>query len=708
MAQPYPISRETREEAIFFGDGGAVYGPFALKIFDVDDVEVWTKATDGTWTIATPTVAKVDPAQAFDEFTITFAVNIPLTTKIKVLSARTHERSAGVTSGTKLSADALEKELTKQGTILQELRRDISRSVQSEFGAAGYKLSDDLTDGQVLMKDGARLVPGPNAQDIALAQGYAETAAAVAAALPPIVDGSMMVDEGGERKTKTLAEVNEKLGVFDTQADASAATIDATIHRVRLGDGSIYTDTNEGSAPTFASNGGTRTWYRVADVGSFPSRSDFISALPLDQLRECTANGLRYARYATGYPEIDDAPGWFPLGEPEFEHYGGSAHSDLPPYAEIYHKYDYAAHVQLDVIKIKRAKLNTLRALTPPIDDPADGEVTREKLPTLASRHGAMAVTNFMAFRNADGTAGWDNDQLVPNGFLITDGQVVSSWVNGTNLDRTEGFTLQLDGTMKRRTRGVGDAADYVADGAWLGASWGAWIVEDGVNVSSAGSAYFDTGRSARTLIGTNAEGDILLFTFQGSSSSFGPLYSELFALVTAEGATDCYLLEGGGSSQIWWGSYYACPSSDTSYYEERTMPSALGIFCAIQEYDSGYKQIPLASGFTPNADVGVRFRQVGATVHFEANVTGTFSVTPALVTDSEVSSDTTVKNYLWQFGRYLPKDGNGVARGYVAGATGVGGTWNTGNGIFMRKLNSGDTTTYLAGSASWSARHAK
>lgn len=180
MAQPYPISRESREEAVFFGDGGAVYGPFALKIFDIDDVEVWTKASGGTWTIATPTVAKVDPAAAFDEFTITFAAVVPLTTKIKVLSARVHERSAGVTAGTKLSPDALEKELTKLGTIVQELRRDIERAALSEFGVAGYRIADDLVDGDVLMKDGGRMIKGANAALITQAEGFAEVASVAA------------------------------------------------------------------------------------------------------------------------------------------------------------------------------------------------------------------------------------------------------------------------------------------------------------------------------------------------------------------------------------------------------------------------------------------------------------------------------------------------------------------------------------------------
>ncbi len=256
MAQPYPISRESREEAIFFGDGGAVYGPFALKIFDIDDVEVWTKADGGTWTIAAPTVAKVDPAIALDEFTITFAAVVPVTTKIKVLSARVHERSAGITAGTKLSPDALEKELTKQGTILQELRRDIGRALKMEYeaGASGLAVAAVIGDGHALIKEGNRLVEGPDAAQIASAE--ANGAIAVANALI------------------AAAYANNQM-VFDTSALAAAAEVPVITRLVRLnggaargdGYGGLFTDTDNGGAIAFTSSGTTaRNWYRVADV----------------------------------------------------------------------------------------------------------------------------------------------------------------------------------------------------------------------------------------------------------------------------------------------------------------------------------------------------------------------------------------------------------------------------------------------------------
>lgn len=184
MAQPYPISREAREEAVNVGSGVATYGPFDLKIFDIEDVEIWTRpAAGGPWSLVSVVVTKTAGA-AFDTFSITFPAPITSATQYKVLGARVPARSAGVTSGTKLDPDALEKELSKIAAALQELRRDVGRGIQVQFGA-GYTMADDLPDGATLMRSGGRIVEGPDASEIQAAQGYSVTAglAAVAAQL---------------------------------------------------------------------------------------------------------------------------------------------------------------------------------------------------------------------------------------------------------------------------------------------------------------------------------------------------------------------------------------------------------------------------------------------------------------------------------------------------------------------------------------------
>lgn len=141
---PYPLPRETRESEIDVGDGTAgPYGPTTFKVFDILDVEVWAKAdgedffSDVTGDV---TVAKTADA-GFDTVSVTFDDAVPATTEFVIRSARTHERSVAVTRGGAIDSDQLEKELSRQGSVLEELRRDISRTVQTDPGVDPVRIA---------------------------------------------------------------------------------------------------------------------------------------------------------------------------------------------------------------------------------------------------------------------------------------------------------------------------------------------------------------------------------------------------------------------------------------------------------------------------------------------------------------------------------------------------------------------------------------
>lgn len=158
---PYPLPRETRETEVRVGDGGKTYGPFGFRIFDIADVRALVKPEGAdAWTPAEATAAKVG-GHALDHFTVTFAENLPATTRYVVQAARVHERETAVTKGGVLRADELEKELSKQGSVLEEMRRDVDRAWKAPFGSEA-----DYID----------------AADIAGAQAAAETATAAAGA----------------------------------------------------------------------------------------------------------------------------------------------------------------------------------------------------------------------------------------------------------------------------------------------------------------------------------------------------------------------------------------------------------------------------------------------------------------------------------------------------------------------------------------------
>lgn len=134
MSNPFPIPRSIRQTDVLVGNGGKIYGPFEFQVFDIEDVVVWSRAStaDAFAKDDTVTIAKVS-GQPFDYFTIEFATSVPATTDFVVSSERVVERSAGVEMGTMLDLTALQKELSKQATVLQELRRDLDRALKVQF-----------------------------------------------------------------------------------------------------------------------------------------------------------------------------------------------------------------------------------------------------------------------------------------------------------------------------------------------------------------------------------------------------------------------------------------------------------------------------------------------------------------------------------------------------------------------------------------------
>lgn len=134
-------------------------------------------------------------------------------------------------------ADDLNAEQDKIFMIMQELSRDNSRAVKSEYGVEGLIISSALQDGDTLMKSGNYIVAGPNAEDISSAQQYAQEA-------KDARDLSIAWAEGtepggpGTKSAKEWAEFTEDLiddifiPHFLSVSAASAATIPAGVKRI--------------------------------------------------------------------------------------------------------------------------------------------------------------------------------------------------------------------------------------------------------------------------------------------------------------------------------------------------------------------------------------------------------------------------------------------------------------------------------------------
>ncbi|ATN34729.1 hypothetical protein ACO34A_13060 [Rhizobium sp. ACO-34A] len=172
MTNPYPLPRFIRQTNVLVGSGVAVYGPFAeFRIWDVADIVVLAKAAgDEEFLPVAVTVEKVSADEAFDFFTVDFGAAVPDTTQFVIYSRRLHERSAGVMDGTRIDPTALEKELSKQATVLQELRRDVNRSVAVDFYAERAEDAQDAAEAAAATAVGAAaLFPTVGIDDAGLA-----------------------------------------------------------------------------------------------------------------------------------------------------------------------------------------------------------------------------------------------------------------------------------------------------------------------------------------------------------------------------------------------------------------------------------------------------------------------------------------------------------------------------------------------------------
>lgn len=134
---PYPLPRQTRESDVLVGNGSAgPYGPSQYKIFDIEDVTVWTRpagALSFSDVSAGCTITKTSNAQ-YDTFSVTFWEPIPASTEWYHSAKRVSARSLAVTRAGSLDAPQLEQELSKQASSLSELRRDVDAVPRFRIG----------------------------------------------------------------------------------------------------------------------------------------------------------------------------------------------------------------------------------------------------------------------------------------------------------------------------------------------------------------------------------------------------------------------------------------------------------------------------------------------------------------------------------------------------------------------------------------------
>ncbi|MDE0921518.1 hypothetical protein [Aurantimonas coralicida] len=222
MTNPYPLPRETRETSVISGDGRATYGPLNFKIWDGVDVVAFVSREAGGFAFEAVTVEKTS-AQPLDDFSVTFTPALQAGDLAFVQAKRVHERLTDVIRGGALSGAALEAELSRQGTVLQELRRDLDRAFALGPGTNAPPPLGPLQGGRTIAvsADGARLEYGLSTPELIELRDAAEAAR----------DAALLTNGSGARYVFS-AETNDadpgdgKLRLSATQ-QATALTIRA-------------------------------------------------------------------------------------------------------------------------------------------------------------------------------------------------------------------------------------------------------------------------------------------------------------------------------------------------------------------------------------------------------------------------------------------------------------------------------------------------
>lgn len=311
-------------------------------------------------------------------------------------------------------------------------------------------------------------------------------------------------------------------------------------------------------------------------------------------------------------------------------------------------------------------------------------------------------VINASAFKNADGSTGWGNDLLVPNGIHIENSKVVTGWEYANNTARDQACCLMSTGELKRFYRAETTAAEMADLGAIWGQSWGGWLVYEGVVPDDFETSVInDSGKSAKTIICQMHDDSISFILIEGMTGSYGATSAEAGQIALSIGAKSAYNLDGGGSTQCFWGDTYAVPSSDAI---SRTLSSFFIVNTPIVlPYDSGFISVAhnelLGSKVVDAKKPPLYLRQVRDNVTLYANFNVAMQTGISAITDGSSVPQ-----------RYRSGSGSNARSICFGGGGGLFRFYQGGGaylGLFsVDAVNNAQLPTSIIGSCDWYTEH--
>lgn len=371
--------------------------------------------------------------------------------------------------------------------------------------------------------------------------------------------------------------------------------------------------------------------------GSVSEQKLAEGAVATSKLADGSVTTPKLADEAVTTPKIDDEAVTLQKLDPTIQAKLNYLSATKAPAARVERKTTASyGGITYDVITVTGGQRIVTKKFGPDVDP--TGLVTRRTPREISKTMGYPVVINADRFSAPDGGSYTTSAQALGRGLQIADGTAYREWQEGTSA--TTAFVYMSDDTYRVATKADDQAAgktaqDWVDEGAlWSVCAW-YFAVIDGV-----AQTLVDDGPSARTIMGRKSNGDWVFILVEGVTGAYGIQYSQVPALCIAEGLHVAYLLDGGGSTQAWWGNCYAMPSSDTGDPFATAGDGGRktgGFICvdvpSVPEYDSGYVDLGLPSGLTAGSGAGggtgVWARQHGPKITIGVNA----AASPALGT---------------------------------------------------------------------------
>lgn len=426
------------------------------------------------------------------------------------------------------------------------------------------------------------------------------------------------------------------------------------------------------------------------NLPSFKTRQDFLisqhNLVWVPDGHVIIAQGLLYRRHAESR-YIPDLPGWLPINE-SFGHFDDTyTESNLPTVVRC--RYRAEGEKRWNITEVINPRPGCVKKILL-------GTPDEQKKIKLEKLHEYVGKSQSRILLSCDGwTTPPADGKAALQGLQIVDGKVHRDWATSDFDTNAAAVWLRNGKLQAAKSKDGKSAAKWVDEGAEWTASFarGPVLVEDGRVVPNA-----DTYLSARAAIGQRADRSLVFLNLEGVSGSYGATLQESAQIMADEQCVTAIALDAGGSSQVWYGDAYACPSSDGNFQTGRAIPSAIEIIADVVEpYNTGWIPVSVINGLTAGSDgqdgAAIAYRQVGGDIELRIDAVYGFKAgVETIVTTEEIPK------------RYRNQDYRPI-RDIACGFGGAIVPWWSGTYISIKPLSD---TPYAYGYSTWHAKNSK